>query len=137
LWLGFLYLIKDAFINLFRLGVETFEWVFLNDGPPDMPRFFGFATTLGLYALVALLNGAILMGWALYNQVRFQGRATRQGIAAVTPADLGKRFGATAEQVTEWQGYRAVVVSHDADGNLLAVARETARADALEILGSR
>lgn len=137
MWLLFLYLIKDAFIDLYRLARETFEWMFLHDDRPDMPTLFGFLTTLGLYGLVATLNGAILMGWAFYNQLRFQGRATRQGIAAVTLAQLGALHAVSAEQVAAWQSYRSVVVTLDDAGTLVSVAPEAARSDALEILGSR
>jgi biofilm PGA synthesis protein PgaD len=136
-WLAFLYLIKDAFIDLYLLGTETFGWVFLHADPPDLPTFFGFLSTLSLYGLIAILNGAILMGWAFYNQVRFRGRETRHAIAAVSPADLGKLYGVSAEQVVEWQSLPAVVIRHDADGTVLAVVPESTRSPELADLGTR
>jgi biofilm PGA synthesis protein PgaD len=135
--LAFLYLIKDAFIDIYLLGTETFAWAFLHADRPDLPAFFGFLSTLGLYGLIAILNGAILMGWALYNQIRFRGREARQAIASVTPADLGRLYGVSAEQVAEWQTLPAVVIRHDADGKVLAVVPESARSPELASLGSR
>lgn len=137
MWLAFLYLIKDAFIDVYLLAKETVEWAFLHADRPDLPAFFGFLSTLGIYGLIAILNGAILMGWAYYNQVRFRGRESRQAIAPVSPDDLGKRYGVSAETIVEWQSLRALVMTHDADGKLLAVAPEAARSRELENLGSR
>jgi biofilm PGA synthesis protein PgaD len=136
-WLAFLYLIKDAFIDIYLLGTETFEWVFLHAGRPDLPTFFGFLSMLGLYGLIAVLNGAILIGWALYNQARFRGHETRRAIASVSPADLGRLYGVSAEKVAEWQSFPALVMRHDTDGTLIAVEPEYARSHELENLGSR
>ena len=135
--MAFLYLIKDAFIDIYLLGTETFAWAFLHADRPDLPALFGFLSTLGLYGLIAILNGAILMGWALYNQIRFRGRETRHAIASVSPADLGRLYGVSAEQVAEWQTLPALVIRHDADGKVLAVVPESARSPELANLGSR
>ncbi len=69
--------------------------------------------------------------------MRFQNRETRRAIAPVSPADLGKLYGVSAETVAGWQNTRALVISHAADGTLLVVAPEAARSDELEVLGSR
>ena len=137
LWLAFLYLVRDAFIDVYLLGKESFAWMFLHADRPDLPAFFGLLSTLGLYGLIAVLNGAILIAWAVYNQIRFQGRETRQAITPVSPADLGKLYGVSAETVAEWQSFPALVMRHDVDGTLLAVTPESARSPALENLGSR
>jgi biofilm PGA synthesis protein PgaD len=136
-WLVFLYLIKDAFIDCYLLVTETFAWAFLDAARPDLPTFFGFLSTLGLYGLIAVLNGAILMGWALYNQVRFRGRETRNPGAPVSSADFGKLYGVSAETIAEWQNTPALVISHDDNGTLLTVAPESARSAALETLAGR
>jgi poly-beta-1,6-N-acetyl-D-glucosamine biosynthesis protein PgaD len=121
MWLVYLYLIRDAFIDLYTLVDQVARWIFLHAPRPYLPSMFGLMETLGDYAVVIVLNGAILIGWALYNQIRFRGRDSRKAIAAVSPADLGKFHGFSDADVTRWQQARTLLITHDADGKVLAV----------------
>jgi biofilm PGA synthesis protein PgaD len=121
MWIVYLYLIQDAFIDLYTLVDEAAQWMFLHAPRPDLPSMFGLMETLGDYAVVIAVNGAILIGWALYNQFRFRGRDNRKAIAAIGPAELGDFHGFSDADVARWQQARTLLITHDADGKVLAV----------------
>jgi len=121
MWIVYLYLIQDAFIDLYMLVDKAARWIFLHAPRPDLPSMFGLMETLGDYAAVIVVNGAILIGWALYNQLRFRGRDSRKAIAAVSPAELGDFHGFSDADVAQWQQARILMITHDADGKVLAV----------------
>jgi len=121
MWLVYLYLIREAFFDLYMLVDQIALWVFLHAPRHDLPSMFGLMETLGDYAVVIAVNGAILIVWALYNQFRFRGRDNRKAIAAIGPAELGDFHGFSDADVARWQQARILLISHDADGKLLAV----------------
>jgi biofilm PGA synthesis protein PgaD len=120
MWAIYLYLIREVFIDLYLLAEDAFDWTLLSVRPHAQPTAFRFAYTLGLYAIVVVLNGTILIGWAVYNQLRFGGVDSRKATGAVGPAELGRFYGVAADQVAEWQKARSLVMIHDADGKLVA-----------------
>jgi len=60
-WAGFSYLIYAGLITALS------HTPFVEDRP-----FFSTLDTLSFYLMVALINGAVLIGWAKYNQLRFR-----------------------------------------------------------------
>jgi poly-beta-1,6-N-acetyl-D-glucosamine biosynthesis protein PgaD len=120
MWIVYLYLIREVFRDLYLLADETFVWAFRHAPLPDLPAVFRFLSTLGLYGVVVVVNGMILIGWALYNQRRFRGRDSRKAIAAVSAADLGRYHGVSDDDIAQWQQARTLVIIHDAEGKLLA-----------------
>ncbi len=122
MWAIYLYLIREVFIELYLLAEDAFDWASQSTRPHAEPTAFRFAYTLGIYAIVVVLNGTILIGWAVYNQLRFGGVESRKATAAVEPAELGRFYGVAADQVIEWQKARSLVMIHDADGKLVAGA---------------
>ena len=121
MWIVYLYLIREVFSDLYLLTYETFVWAFRHAPWPDLPSVFRFLSTLGLYGVVVVVNGMILIGWALYNQRRFRGRDSRKAIAAISAADLGRFHGFPGDQVAQWQRAHTLVIIHNAAGKLLAV----------------
>ena len=129
MWLLYLYLIREVFFDIRLLVVEAYEWAFLEAPRPDLPEVFRFLYVLGLYVVVVTVNGAILIGWASYNRYRFRGADDRQAISPVSAVGLGRFFGASGEQVAEWQNARSLVMIHDADGKLIAGVPKPAAID--------
>jgi biofilm PGA synthesis protein PgaD len=121
MWLVYLYLIREAFEDLYVLTDEAFGWTFSHAARPELPGMFRLLSTFGLYAVVVVVNGVLLIGWALYNQYRFGGRDSRKMIAAVSVADLGSRYGFPGDEVAQWQQARTLVIAHDGEGKLLTV----------------
>jgi len=70
-----------------------------------------------VYPMVVVAIGMILIGWAMYNQLRFQNneRRTRQP-DSITPAELAAFFGVDKEVVVRWQKTRRIVMNHDETG---------------------
>jgi poly-beta-1,6-N-acetyl-D-glucosamine biosynthesis protein PgaD len=120
IWILYLYLIREVFIDGYRLLEGGVAWAFLDAVQPSLPAVFRFAYTLGLYAAVAMVNGMILIGWATYNRQRFRGADHRRAIGTVSTAQLGQFYGVSADTVAEWQRARSLVMIHDGAGKLLA-----------------
>ena len=123
MWLIYVWLIRETFIDLYLLIEHGSAWLFLRASRPDMPMVFRFLHTLGTYGQVALLNGSILIVWAHYNRRRFRGRDQRKAIASLSHADLAARYDCSAEQIALWQESRSMAISHTSTGKLIAVAR--------------
>lgn len=60
-WAGFSYLIYAG------LMAALLHSPFIDDKP-----FFSTLDTVSFYLIVAAINGAVLIGWAKYNQIRFR-----------------------------------------------------------------
>jgi len=120
-WIAYAYLIREVFIDIYVLGREAFDWTFAQAPAPDVSHMFQFLYALGIYAIVVILNGAILIGWATYNQLRFRGSDVRKALGSVTTAQLGELYGFPSETVAGWQQAGSLVVVHDAEGKLLSV----------------
>ena len=118
LWLGYLYLIQDFLLFL----VESAAWMMgLGPVPAHAALALPLFPTLGSYALIALANAAILISWALYNQVRFRGKERRKASPRITPEDLAQMYGVGEKEVFIWQEARILIVHHDEDGRLIKV----------------
>ncbi|MEJ0069735.1 MAG: poly-beta-1,6-N-acetyl-D-glucosamine biosynthesis protein PgaD [Pseudomonadota bacterium] len=125
-WIAYAYLIREAFIDIYLLCDAAFQWAFGQAPPPDVPAMFRFLYALGIYAVVVVLNGTILIGWATYNQLRFRGPDDRKALGRVSIAQLSEFYGFSDDMVAEWQQARSLVVIHDAEGKMLSVVMPNA-----------
>lgn len=105
-WIGFSYLIYNGLIT--ALAHSPFIGI---------RPFFTTLNTVTFYALVALVNGLLLIGWAKYNQHRFrvERRSRRPG--------LEKKELATSLHLTEQAAYglnhgRVLTVFHNENGEI-------------------
>jgi len=121
MWLLYLYFIREALIDLYCLMEDSLQWAFAGAERPDLPTISRFLDTLENYGIVVVANGAALIGWALYNQIRFRGRDRHRAGEPVTVVDLAALYGISAEDITDWQESRILVMEHDVDGTLLKV----------------
>lgn len=88
-------------------------------GPrPIVPDALSTLDTLTLYVIVALINAAILIGWALYNQMRFRGRDRRQPIGVLSDRKLAESFKVKISSLEELRASRFAVVFHDEGGEI-------------------
>ncbi len=124
MWLLYLYLIRDALMDLSALVTDTFEWTFAGAERPRLPAITRVLATLEEYGAVALLNGATLIVWALYNQVRFRGSDRRGASKLVGVADLAALYGFPAEDIANWQQSRILVMRHGPGGVLIRVTSQ-------------
>lgn len=120
MWILYLYLIREVFTDIYRLVDEGYAWAFLGAAHPNLPTVFRFMYTLGLYSVIVIVNGMVLIGWAAYNRYRFRGPDHRRAIGMVSLAQLGQFYGVPAETVAEWQQARSLIMIHDAGGKVLA-----------------
>ncbi|HEY0521757.1 MAG TPA: poly-beta-1,6-N-acetyl-D-glucosamine biosynthesis protein PgaD [Stellaceae bacterium] len=117
MWLAFLYLLRELF--LFLHG--TAAWLAFGADAPDFLRHWWVMQDLGAYAVTGAVNGAMLIGWALYNQIRFRGKERRKSVAPLALKDLQAMYGFSVAEIATWQTARIVVIEHEPDGRIRSV----------------
>ena len=86
---------------------------------PEVPFWSALLPTMGtlsIYVVVGLINGIVLLSWALYNQLRFRGLDRRKAIPALRSDELARSFGVSGQRLAELQKAKIAVVDHEADG---------------------
>jgi poly-beta-1,6-N-acetyl-D-glucosamine biosynthesis protein PgaD len=73
-----------------------------------------------IYPVMVIAIGSLLIGWAIYNQMRFQHneRRTRHP-DPLTPEQLAGFFSVDEQLVRRWQNQRRIVMCHDERGTPL------------------
>ncbi|HYL31546.1 MAG TPA: poly-beta-1,6-N-acetyl-D-glucosamine biosynthesis protein PgaD [Stellaceae bacterium] len=117
-WLFYLWLISDAFVFIWHI----FLWLFwASPEPKQFSHAVAVLHTLGLDAVVIGINAALLIGWALYNQVRFRGRERRKPVPAVSPKDLAEMYGFPVSAIKAWQAASIVRARLAENGRLINI----------------
>jgi len=80
---------------------------------------------LGLYFLVIFLISATLGLWAMVNLWRFRGKNRRGPRPTVNEEQLAEDFNVTSQQVVAWRQCKRLVISHDAEGNIVSIDTPT------------
>jgi biofilm PGA synthesis protein PgaD len=118
MWLAYLYFLRVAIGDLYHLIVDSFEWLFASGERPHATAISQFLGTLWIYGIVILVDGAILIAWALYNWRRY-GRLDRyRDRSPVSVDDLAQLYKLPAEDIALWQRSRILVMQHNLDGTL-------------------
>jgi biofilm PGA synthesis protein PgaD len=120
-WALYLYMIRDAVTELGYLISESLNRTFVGIARSPMMGTANVFDTLRLYGVIVLANAAVLIGWALYNQLRFRGRERRKARRLVTVDDLATLYQLPAEDISKWQTSRILKMRHNGDGILEAV----------------
>ncbi|TRO81173.1 poly-beta-1,6-N-acetyl-D-glucosamine biosynthesis protein PgaD [Trichloromonas acetexigens] len=120
-WVGFAMLLRPL-LTLFAwyTGAHLFNRaMFERDG------WLSILKVPFIYPLVVVAIGGVLIGWAIYNQLRFQNneRRTRHP-EPLTSVQLAHFFQVDEEQVRHWQNRRRIVMIHDDRGNPREVESE-------------
>ncbi len=118
MWLLFLYFLREAIVDLYHLAGDSFTWAFAEGELPELLNFLRFFDSVHMYFFLILANGVIFLGWARYNQARFGIRKRRNDQKPVSIADLALHYNLPAEDITNWQQSRILVMTHTADGTL-------------------
>lgn len=114
-WIAFAYLFGEALWDIMSRQRE---------GGPGMESLRSALPTLGtlsLYAIVALVNAAILLAWARYNAYRFRGVDRRQALPPLSDAQLAESFGLPLEQRVSAAGARSMTIHHCKDGHIQGI----------------
>jgi biofilm PGA synthesis protein PgaD len=115
-WLVYLSLMSDAFIFIWKL----MRWLFGEQAEPkEFSHAIALLGTIASNAIVIAINAAIIVAWAIYNQVRFRGRERRQFAPAVSLKDLSRMYGFPEAEVTRWQSARILRAHLDDHGKLV------------------
>lgn len=92
----------------------------------DLGGLTGYAELISLYMAVIVAMGAVLLGWAKYNHLRFRNVERRKAFPLVTPAGVGARTGHSEAEVLAWRKMQVMVVEHDEHGGIIAVTDKAA-----------
>lgn len=121
MWLVYLFLVREAVLELIILVKDTLEWALAGDDPPYLAAISRFLRTLKDYAIVIVANGAALLLWAKYNQGRFRKRDLRKASDLVSVEDMARLYGLPADDLDSWRQSRILIMRHDDHGQLLRV----------------
>ncbi|CAB3685821.1 poly-beta-1,6-N-acetyl-D-glucosamine biosynthesis protein PgaD [Achromobacter pestifer] len=124
-WFAFVYLFGSGIVAILRGvagGPEASLW----------PVFLPTVRTLWAYALLALINAAILVGWAVYNHRRFGGKDRRKPIKPLSDRRLAMSFGVTAAQLEQLRGARISIIHHGEDGGIVGIEKSQSRLRAVQ-----
>ncbi|MDX9709994.1 MAG: poly-beta-1,6-N-acetyl-D-glucosamine biosynthesis protein PgaD [Trichloromonas sp.] len=120
-WVGFAMLLRPL-LTLFAwyTGAHLFTLAMI-----ERDGWLSLLKVPFIYPLVVVLIGIVLIGWAIYNQLRFQNneRRTRHP-DPLTSVQLARFFQVDEEQVRHWQNRRRIVMIHDGRGNPREVESE-------------
>lgn len=125
MWLVFLYMISDALIELYGLIAESATWILAGAEKPLLPTLARLAGMIETYGAVVLINGGLLILWALYNQARFRGHDRHRSRNPVNVDDLAARYARPVEDIVQWQQADILMMHHGPDGNLTEVVTKT------------
>lgn len=112
LWAAYLGLARaaiDGVFDLLRGRITSLEG----------KRVLAVMPTLAEYGIFIAINAAILIGWALYNYVRFHGPDRRRTINPVTRDEVARFFAADAATAAAMASARIGVLHHDSEGRIL------------------
>lgn len=127
-WFAFVYLFGSGIVAILRGvagGPEASLW----------PVFLPTVRTLWAYALLALVNAAVLVGWAIYNRRRFGGKDRRKPIKPLSDRRLAMSFAVTPAQLAQLRGARISTIHHGDDGEILDIEKSQSRLHALRAAG--
>lgn len=118
-WIGFSYLIYKGLITA------------LADSPfMGLRPFFTTLNTVSFYAIVALVNGLVLIFWAKYNQMRFRVER-RNRKPGLEDNELAVSMHITPQLALELNKGRVVTVYHHESGEIEHVEAEKGIVDNL------
>jgi biofilm PGA synthesis protein PgaD len=78
-------------------------------------------TILLWYASGIALFAATLIGWAVYNLVRFRGKERRRRPRSVTLTEQANHYGVQPHSLASWRRAKVIVVAHDPLGRITDV----------------
>jgi len=135
MWVLFVYFIRTALVDLYELFEDLYVWLFAGASRPYVPSIARLFSTLQTYGFVILVNGAILILWARYNQYRYGGPDLRPRARPVTVSDLAELYRLPAADIARWQDSRILVMAHNADGTIREVTAGTVEGPAAPASG--
>jgi len=106
-WLFFIYLFFAGIIAILSGGMQGPQI------PLVSPVFLTSAQTVINYAIIALINANVLIGWAVYNQFRFTGKDRRKAPKPLTQRQLQKSFALSPALLADVQNANVMVVYHE------------------------
>lgn len=117
-----------AWFFLWLPAVTLAAWVFFGARFQlhmiELEGYKGFASLLGIYALVIVAMGGSLLLWAKYNHWRFRGVDRRREFPRITLAEVGRFHGRSEAEVARWRTLQVMTVHHDEHGAVMRVDGE-------------
>ncbi|MBY4895432.1 poly-beta-1,6-N-acetyl-D-glucosamine biosynthesis protein PgaD [Cupriavidus sp. AU9028] len=114
-WLGFVYLCVTGLAAVLRHAEVR------GPGVPFWEAMLPTMGTLTVYAVVAAINGVVLLAWARYNQHRFSGMDRRRPLPALRQDELADSFALSPQRLQELQRAKVAIVAHREDGAIAQV----------------
>jgi biofilm PGA synthesis protein PgaD len=116
-WIFWFYLwIPVISLIAWLLGIETFY-----DQMVVQAGLEAFSELLDLYITVIMALGVTLIGWALYNQIRFRGKERRTLQPNVSKNEVAQFFELDPILTTRLQQAKYIELGHNEQGQLVTI----------------
>lgn len=115
-WLAFLYLLIRGIMAVGSNNLQGVDMPFLSRAMPSVD-------TLSIYALAMILQGLMLLVWALYNWSRFHGKTRRGAAGALDDERLSRSYGIDQNTLRSLRANPISVIHHAPDGAITAITR--------------
>jgi len=112
-WIFFIYLFAAGIFAILSGEMQGPQ------APLVPPELLSSAQTVINYAVIALINANVLVGWAVYNQFRFAGKDRRKPPKPLTEKQLQKSFSLSPVLFSEVQNAGVMVVYHEEESSLV------------------
>lgn len=113
-WLAFLYLLIRGIMAVGNNNLQGVDMPFLSRAMPSVD-------TLSIYALAMILQGTMLLLWALYNWSRFHGKTRRGASGVLDDERLTRSYGIDQNTLRSLRTNPISVIHHAPDGAITAV----------------
>lgn len=122
----------SVFIYLFLRGVlETLKTTSVLTAIEEGDLLSASTGNLAAYALIALVNGTIVVAWAQYNAYRCR-EERRKPVANLSTMELAASFGISQAVVHAMHAARVMTVQHDEHGSIHQVQCWTGQPQGLD-----
>jgi len=112
-WIFFIYLFAAGIFAILSGEVQGIKVTLV---PVE---FISAAQTVINYAVIALINANVLVGWAVYNQFRFSGKDRRKPPKPLTEKQLQNSFSVSPSIFHEIQNAAVMVIYHEEKNAML------------------
>ena len=113
-WLAFVYLFAQG---IWAVGTNQLEGLDV----PFMSRALPSLDTLAIYALAMILQGVMLILWAVYNWSRFRGKQRRNAAISLSDESLTRSYGISQKALQSLRTRPVSIIHHAPEGYITSI----------------
>ena len=116
-WLFYIYLwLPLITLAAWWIGAKLFNLHMI-----QLSGYTGLLDKLGLYAAIIIIIGALLIGWAKIEHLRFKDKPRRKDSFAVTDREVAKKYNLQESQLAQLRLEKSVIVHFSDMGTITGI----------------